>query len=207
MKNDIAKLLLDIEAVKFSVEKPFQYASGNVGPIYTDCRLLMSYPKERRIVAEELAAMIKKQVGLKNVDVLAGTASAGIPHAAWVSDILKKPMIYVRKKSKDHGLGQTIEGIMPKDKNVIVIEDLVNTGESSVNNIKSLRDHGAKVDHCICIFTYGLRDSIELFSQLDVELHSLTNFEIMLEKAMNSGYVSKEEALRAQDWKENPRWW
>jgi orotate phosphoribosyltransferase len=208
MKNrEVAQLLLEVKAVEFNVEEPFTFVSGIRSPVYTDCRLLMSYPVERSRVVEIMQSVVEEEIGVDNVDVISGTASAGIPHAAWLSWALGKPMVFVRKKAKGHGLEKNIEGVVPAGLKVLLVEDLVSTGGSSIDAVNVLRDSGAVVKHCASIFTYGLPEAVKLFSEAGVELHALTDFETAVEAAVKINYLTEEEGARALEWKSDPRGW
>ncbi|MFH1403184.1 MAG: orotate phosphoribosyltransferase [Candidatus Altiarchaeota archaeon] len=206
-KRDVAGVLLKINAVKFNVDEPFTYASGIRSPVYTDCRLLMSHPLERRQVVDALKSMIEDEIGVEQFDVVAGTASAGIPHAAWLSELFGKPMVYVRKKSKGHGLQKNIEGTVPEGRKVLLVEDLVSTGGSSMDAVRVLRDAGAVVEHVAAIFTYSLPRAEKLFHDNSIQLHPLTDFETALAEAVNSGYMAEEQSSRALGWKRDPEGW
>lgn len=203
--EDVAKILLDIHAVTLNTQKPFTYTSGILSPVYTDCRLLMGYPKERK---EVIKLLIDAIVSIKeHFDVISGTATAGIPYAAWIADRLNLPMVYVRGKPKDHGKGNQLEGLIKKDQIVAVIEDLVTTGESSVQAVKTVRDAGGVASHIFCIITYGTKKSQENLSVNKVNLMSLTTFETVVMVAEKQGYIKKEEQAVILDWISDPSGW
>jgi len=200
--KEVAGILLDIKAVELRVEPPFKWVSGILAPIYTDCRLLMSYPEQRRRVIELLSGLVPPEV-----DVVAGTASAGIAHAAWLAEKLDKPMVYVRKAKKDHGRENLIEGTFEAGAKVLVVEDLVSTGGSSINTVDAVRAAGGEVTDCVSIFNYGLAKAEDSFKKAEVNLNSLSNFEAALNLALERQYLSKQEADKALEWRANPEGW
>jgi len=203
--EQVAKILLSIHAVKLNPISPFTYASGIKSPIYTDCRMLISYPKEREEVIGYMVDIIKDIPSA--IDVIAGTATAGIPHAAWVAQALTLPMIYVRSKPKEYGTTSLIEGVLEKKKEVIVIEDLISTGGSSAKTIKAIRDDGANASHIIAITTYGMKKADEVFKEAQITLHVLTNFESIVSIAAKEGYIKPEEQEIILDWAVDPAGW
>ena len=200
--KEVAGLLLDIKAVELRVEPPFKWVSGILAPIYTDCRLLMSYPQQRRRVIELLGELVPAEV-----NVIAGTASAGIAHAAWLAEKLDKPMVYVRKAKKDHGRENRIDGTFEAGAKVLVVEDLVSTGGSSIKTVDAIRAAGGDVSECVSIFTYGLAKAQQNFEAAKVKLNSLSNFETALALAAERGYVTGDEAEKALEWRANPEVW
>lgn len=205
-KSDtVAKLLLELKAVTLNPNKPFRYASGILSPVYTDCRVLIGYPKQRSQIRDLYIEAIKNS-GVE-FDVIAGTATAGIPHAAWIADKLELPMIYVRGKAKDHGKENLVEGPLKEGQKVIVIEDLVSTGESSINSVNAIRVIGGEVSHVFSIITYGIGKGSEAFKENNLELVSLTNFEEVVKEAKNMGYISEEEIEIVLDWIAGPKDW
>lgn len=200
-----AKILLKLKAVTLNPDKPFKYASGIISPVYTDCRVLMGYPEERNQIRDLYIEAIN-QSGTE-YDLIAGTATAGIPHAAWIAEKLDLPMIYVRGKAKDHGKENMVEGIINEGQKAVVIEDLVSTGESSINSVKAIRSAGADVSHVFSIITYGLENADENFKSHDLELISLTNFETVVEEAKKMGYINEEQTQIVLDWISDPSGW
>ena len=199
----VAELLLDAKALAFNVREPFTYASGIRSPVYVDCRLLISDVERRDIVVDSLADIVD---GL-DADVVAATASAGIPWGAWVADRLGMPLVYVRQSQKNHGKGKCVEGSAPEGSKAVVVEDLVSTGGSSIHTVESLRGEGVGVEHCTAIFTYGLRESEDYFRAAEVALHSLSNLEAAIEAAVKRRYLTPEEATEAKDWAKDPNRW
>jgi len=202
----IAEILLECDAVKLNVKNPFTYTSGLKGPIYTDNRVLISYPEERKIIVDAFLNMIKER-GLKP-DYLAGTATAGIPWASFLAQESGLPMVYVRPKPKEHGAGKQVEGMLKKSQNVLVIEDLVTTGGSAINTVKVLRNEGECMVHDVfAIFSYGLMKSEEAFRAESVALTTLTDIEVLLGVALKRGDITEEEADKVRKFRTDPEGW
>lgn len=195
-----AKALLKASAVQFSTDPMFTWASGIQSPIYCDNRLLMGYPELRERVAHELAQLIKER--FPEADVVAGTATAGIPHAAWVSTLLNCPMVYVRSKAKEHGRGNQIEGRLDRGDRVVVIEDLISTGGSSLTAVEALRQEGMKVLGVVSIFTYELPKAQQAFESIGIPYFSLTNLEELLGEARGTGELSETQMHEVREWHE-----
>lgn len=204
-QETVAKILLELNAITLNPKKPFKYASGIISPVYTDCRVLMAYPQKRRVIRNLYIDAIKKS-GVK-FDVVAGTATAGIPHAAWIADKLNLPMVYVRGKAKNHGKENLLEGIIKKGQKAIVIEDLISTGESAINSVNAVRAAGGQIEYVFSIITYGMKKAEENFSQNSLKLVSLTDFADVVKEAENSGYINKEEVQTILDWIKDPTSW
>lgn len=200
-----AKILLELQAVSLNPKKPFRYSSGILSPVYTDCRVLMAYPKQRRIIRNLYIDAIKKS-GV-SFEVVAGTATAGIPHAAWIADKLNLPMVYVRGKAKDHGKENMMEGIIKKGQKAIVIEDLISTGESAINSVNAIRAAGGQVSCVFSIITYGLDESDKNFKIAKLKLISLTTFEDIVSSAQKNNNIEKEEMAIVLDWINDPSSW
>ncbi|MFS0688155.1 orotate phosphoribosyltransferase [Sporosarcina sp. 179-K 8C2 HS] len=197
-KKEIAEILLNVGAVELSPEDPFTWASGIKSPIYCDNRLTMSDPVGRKLIAEGLAGLIKTYY--PETTLIAGTATAGIPHAAWVADILGLPMVYIRSKAKGHGRSRQIEGkVKPEDK-AVIIEDLISTGGSSLNAVEALQSEGIKVVGVVSIFTYELESADKAFREADLSYKSLTDFGALAEAAIESGTVSNESMDGLLEW-------
>ncbi len=199
----IAEILLNSQAVTLSPDKPFRYTSGILSPIYCDNRVLISLPKERKQV---INAFITAMESLP-CDVVAGTATAGIPHAAWIADCLEKPMIYVRDKAKGHGRHNQIEGIAPHNKHTIMIEDLISTGQSVIKAAIACREAGAYVSHCCAIFSYHLPQTLQRFTENDLQLHSLCHLDALIEVALAKRIITAEQAQLIQTWQKDPENW
>ncbi len=203
--KQVAKQLLEIEAVSLNPTNPFTWASGLKSPIYCDNRITMSYPKARRIIAQGFAALIKEKY--PEVEVIAGTATAGIPHAAWVAEILDLPMVYIRSKAKDHGKGNQIEGRIRKGQKMVVIEDLISTGGSVIEACTAAKREGAEILGVAAIFTYELEQGKFNFTEANLEFMTLTNYSELVETALEVGSIQQEEVKLLQEWRKNPTGW
>lgn len=203
--EQVAKILLDIKAVSLNRQNPFKYASGILSPIYTDCRLLISYPNERRKIIDFYEEAIKTS-GIP-VDMVAGTATAGIPHAAWIAERLDLPMVYVRGSAKNHGKGNQIEGKITEGQYAIVIEDLISTGGSSVESVLALRNAGVSVSHVFSIMTYGMQKAVENFQNNNLSLVSLTDFQTVVTTAEKLDYIQKKDQEIILQWAKSPTTW
>lgn len=201
-KETIAKDLLSIKAVFLKPQDPFTWASGIKSPIYCDNRLTLSFPKVRSDVENGLAEAVKKYY--PDADVLMGTSTAGIAHAAITATILDMPMGYVRSGHKDHGRQNQIEGKLEKGQKVVVIEDLISTGGSVLEVVDVLREAGAEVLGIISIFTYGLQKGIDRLSAANVENHSLSDFGTLVKVAAEEGYIKPEEVDKLHAFISNP---
>jgi orotate phosphoribosyltransferase len=198
VKKEIAEILLNVGAVELSPEEPFTWASGIESPIYCDNRLTMSDPVGRKKIAEGLAGLIRENY--PETTVIAGTATAGIPHAAWVADILGLPMVYIRSKAKGHGRSRQIEGKVDVADKAVIIEDLISTGGSSLNAAEALRSEGIKVTGIVSIFTYELQSADETFASAGLTYKSLTDFGALTEVAQEKGAISEESISELLDW-------
>ncbi len=201
----IAKGLLEVGAVKLRPQAPFQWASGWMSPIYCDNRLTLSYPEFRKTIKEALADLVK--FTLPEIDAIAGVATAGIPQAALVADILNLPMLYVRSAPKDHGMGNRIEGRIIEGAKVLVIEDLVSTGKSSLQAVEALRAAGMKPIAMAAVFSYGFTKADEAFKNANVNLFTLTNYPALVEVAAKTGYIQPQELELLQQWRTSPETW
>ncbi len=199
---EVAKNLLKIKAVFLKPNDPFTWASGIKSPIYCDNRLTLSYPETRKVVENGLAEIIKKYY--PTCEVIMGTSTAGIAHAAYVSDILDMPMGYVRGGAKDHGRGNQIEGVVPVGKDVVVIEDLISTAGSSIEVVEVLREAGCNVLGIASIFTYGLKKGIDRLKNANVINHSLSNFETLVKVAAEENYISESDIVKVLKFQQNP---
>lgn len=198
----VARNLLKIKAVFLRPNEPFTWASGIKSPIYCDNRLTLSFVDTRKVVEEGLAQIIKEHY--PTAEVIMGTSTAGIPHAAYVSEILSLPMGYVRGGAKDHGRGNQIEGVVPVGKNVVVIEDLISTAGSSIEVVNILREAGCNVLGIASIFTYNLKKGIERLAEANVINHSLSNFEVLAKVAAEENYIAKEDLAKVLKFQKNP---
>lgn len=201
----VAKILLELNAVTLRPKQPFRYASGILSPVYTDCRVLMAYPNKRRLIRDYYIDQIQKS-GV-SFNIVAGTATAGIPHAAWIADKLNLPMVYVRGKAKDHGKENMMEGIIQKGQKAVVIEDLISTGESAINSVSAIRAAGGDICCVFSIITYGLKKAEQNFKENDLKLYSLTTFGDVVKKAQELNYINKEDIETILDWTSDPTTW
>lgn len=200
--KEIAGALLDIEAIYLRPENPFTWASGIKSPIYCDNRLILTSPKVRDLVEQTIATTIKEYY--PEAEVLMGTSTAGIAHAAIAGHILGMPMGYVRGSAKDHGRGNRIEGRLRKGDKVVVIEDLISTAGSCIEVVEALREAGADVLGVISIFTYGMERGLQRLKEAGVENHSLSNFDALLEVAAEKGVIKAEDQERLKKFMSNP---
>lgn len=207
--KDIAKktaeVLLQVNAIKLSPKTPFTWASGWKSPIYCDNRIILSFPPIRNYVRETMAKHIERQYG--KPDAIAGVATGAIGIGMLVAEYLNLPFIYVRPDAKGHGRKNQIEGYIEKGQNVIVVEDLISTGKSSLNAVKALRDGGINVKGMVAIFTYGFEVSKENFEKENVALHTLGNYESLLEQALQTSYITEKELETLTEWNSNPSEW
>jgi len=201
----IAKLLLEVQAVTLSPDAPYTWASGIKSPIYCDNRITMSYPDVRNEIARDLAELIKKEY--PNVEVIAGTATAGIPQACWVADLLNLPMVYIRSKAKDHGKENQIEGRISQGQKMVIIEDLISTGGSVLDACEAAKREGAEILGVASIFTYELPKGTANFNERNIRLLTLTNYTSLIEVAQETGYIKMEDVETLQEWKKNPQEW
>ncbi|ANB57667.1 orotate phosphoribosyltransferase [Anoxybacillus sp. B7M1] len=205
MNKEIATHLLQIGAVSLQPNEPFIWSSGLKSPIYCDNRLTLAYPHVRSIIADGLAQLIRAH--FPDVEVIAGTATAGIPHAAWTSERLGLPMCYVRSQAKAHGRGKQIEGKVERRQKVVVVEDLISTGGSSLTAVGALKEAGCDVLGVVAIFTYGLEKGKQAFMESDVQVHTLTDYDSLIETAVELGVVDEQDLATLRDWRKQPEAW
>lgn len=198
LQKEIAHAMLKVGAVELNPTELFTWASGIKSPIYCDTRLTISDPAIRKQLANGLAQNIQEL--FPATEVVAGTATAGIPHAAWVADILELPMVYVRSKAKEHGRGNQIEGKYAPGQKVVVVEDIVSTGGSSITAVEALRAAGCEVLGVVCVYTYNLPKAEEAFDAAGIKYVSLTNFDYLVEAANESGAISQEQIPFLKEW-------
>jgi len=200
-----AEVLLQVDAIKLNPEEPFTWASGWKSPIYCDNRIVLSYPPIRNYIRETMAKQIEKQYG--KPDVIAGVATGAIGIGILVAEYLGLPFVYVRPEAKSHGRKNQIEGHLSHGQNVVVVEDLISTGKSSLNAVKALREAGANVKGMIAIFTYGFDVSKENFEKEDVLLETLSDYQSLLEQATETNYITKKQQDLLAQWNANPSEW
>ncbi|SMO68910.1 orotate phosphoribosyltransferase [Fodinibius sediminis] len=203
--EELALDLLNINAVILRPNDPFTWSSGWNSPIYCDNRLTMRYPEIRKKIAKNFVEFINSEYA--DVDVITGTATAGIPHAAWVAENINKPMSYVRSKAKSYGLGNQIEGGIQKGESTIIIEDLISTGGSAISVVEALTFIGADVWAVLSIFTYGFDKALKRFEDSDIPVHTLTDYATLIKVASENGFVDEEDLQTLGKWRENPEKW
>lgn len=205
VEQAVAKSLLDIKAVLLRPNEPFTWASGWLSPIYCDNRRLLSYPQARENVCRWMADIIKEKYA--DADVIAGVATGAIAHGYLVAHMLQKPFVYVRPKPKDHGTGSQIEGILPAGSKVVVVEDLISTGKSSLAAVHALYEAGADVLGMVAIFSYNFNHARKAFEDADVELTTLSNYDTLISVAHQIGYVRDEDMNILKEWRYSPSTW
>lgn len=205
LAQDVASMLLDVKAVRLSPDKPFKWASGWNSPIYCDNRITLSYPKVRSAIKNGLAAAV--QAYWPDADIIAGVATAGIAQGALVADWLELPFCYVRPEPKKHGMGNQIEGEIKPGKKVVLIEDLVSTGGSSLKAAEALRAAGANVLGMVAIFSYGFEVATKNFAEKGLKFYTLSDYETLLEEALKKKYVTESQLITLQEWRKDPSVW
>ena len=202
-KEQTAKILFDLKAVKINVKEPFTFSSGIKSPIYCDNRVILGYPEAREQIVQGFLDIIDTE----NTDVIAGVATAGISWAAFIAEKLGKPMAYVRSKPKGHGVGRQIEGAETAGKRVAVIEDLISTGGSSINAAEVLRNSGADSVEVKAIFSYNFKSAFENFEKINCKWDTISDFDILIKLLKNEKYLNETEAKTALEWNKNPESW
>ncbi|MCX6351697.1 MAG: orotate phosphoribosyltransferase [Bacteroidetes bacterium] len=205
MAAQVADYLLEIKAVILRPNQPFRWASGWNSPIYCDNRIILSHPKVRTFVIDSFVAAINKNFAAG--EVIAGVATAGIAHAALIADKMNLPMAYVRAKAKEHGTEKMIEGRITPGQKVVMIEDLISTGKSSLAAADSVREAGANVLGLAAVFTYNFSDSVTAFEEKKVPLVCLSGYDILVERATEKGYIKSSEISLLEEWRKNPSTW
>lgn len=200
-----AELLLQINAIKLQPQDSFTWASGWKSPIYCDNRIILSYPLIRNYVREQMAKFIEKEYG--KPDVIAGVATGAIGIGVLVAEYMGLPFVYVRPEAKKHGRQNQIEGYIEKGQNVVVVEDLISTGKSSLNAVKALKNAEVNVKGMVAIFTYGFGVAEDNFNKNNVTLHTLSNYSNVLEQALDTNYISETELQTLSNWNKNPSEW
>ncbi|MEJ6675822.1 MAG: orotate phosphoribosyltransferase [Polaribacter sp.] len=200
-----AELLLKVKAIKLNPSDPFQWASGWKSPIYCDNRVTLSYPPVRIFLKEEIAKIVEKEYG--KPDVIAGVATGAIAIGILVAQELGVPFVYVRPEPKKHGRKNQIEGYLERGQNVVVVEDLISTGNSSLNAVAALKEVGAVVKGMVAIFSYGFDIATENFKNKNINLITLSNYKNLLEQALESNYISEKELITLHEWRRDPSTW
>ena len=201
----LANFLLQIKAIKLNPASPFTWASGLKSPIYCDNRITLSYPNIRTFIREAFVKMCVERYG--KPDLIAGVATGGIPQGALVAQELGLPFCYVRSEAKSHGLNNQVEGIVHQGASVVVVEDLVSTGKSSLAAVEALREKGAKVKGMMAIFTYQLDAAAEAFKKAECDLVTISNYEALIKKAIEENYVSDDQMQSLMEWRKSPQAW
>lgn len=200
-----AEFLLQIKAIKLSPSEPFQWASGWKSPIYCDNRITLSFPTVRNFLKVEIAKLVEQKHG--KPDVIAGVATGAIAIGVLVAQELGVPFVYIRPEAKKHGRKNQIEGHIEKGQNVVIIEDLISTGKSSLQAAEALKEVNATIKGMVAIFTYGFNIAENNFKERNIELTALSNYEHLLEQALDSKYISEKELYTLQNWRSNPSEW
>ncbi len=203
--KETASQLLQINAIKLQPQTPFTWASGWKSPIYCDNRICLSFPEVRNSIKEKFAKHIKEQY--PNTEVIAGVATGAIGIGMLVADALDLPFIYIRPEAKKHGRQNQIEGIVPENKNVVVIEDLISTGKSSLAAVEALNKCNANLLGMVAIFSYGFDIATENFKKANVNLHTLSNYDNLITLAQEQKYINEDQVVTLQDWRTNPSNW
>jgi orotate phosphoribosyltransferase len=203
-----ARILLELKAVNFRPEEPYTLTAGWKSPVYIDCRKIISFPRARRKIIELAVDTIYRQIGFESIDAVAGGETAGIPYAAWVSDVMGLPMQYVRKKPKGFGRMAQIEGELKEGQHVLLVEDLATDGGSKLNFMNALRDAGAKCEHAFVVFYYGIfPGALKSLEEQGMELHFLTTWWDVLEVAETDGHFTKEKISEVRAFLHDPISW
>ncbi len=200
-----AEVLLQINAIKLSPKEPFTWASGWKSPIYCDNRIILSFPPIRNYIRETMGKHIESQYG--KPDVIAGVATGAIGIGMLVAEYLGLPFVYVRPEAKSHGRKNQIEGFIESGQNVVVVEDLISTGKSSLNAVRALKEAKVNVKGMVAIFSYGFAIADENFKEENVTLHTLSNYENLLEQALDTKYITEDQLQTLSDWNANPSEW
>lgn len=201
----IAEILLQVKAVKLQPKNPFTWASGWKSPIYCDNRVTLSYPSARTHIRQAFAETIIQRFG--KPDVIAGVATGGVPQGVLIAQELGLPFIYVRSAAKGHGMGNLVEGAFEKGQRVVVVEDLISTGGSSIKAVESLKEAGLDVRGLAAIFTYGFKLAEDNFKKAECPFVTLTDYSVLIEQALNSNYIGENDLAHLQNWRENPSTW
>lgn len=212
VSRTVAEMLLSTESIQVYRDKPFVFVSGRISPVYIDCRKLLSFPAEREFIVSALAKKVESDIGLANIDVVAGGETAGIPYASFVSHIIKKPMIYIRKQPKGYGGTKQIEGILEPGKRVLLVEDLITDGLSKLRFNIGIRGAGAKMTHCLCVFDYASErlnqhEGRDNLAKNDIVLLVLANWDDVLDTGLSKSYFSAKASEQIVDFLKDPESW
>ena len=201
----VAEFLLQIKAIKLQPNKPFTWASGWKSPIYCDNRITLSYPKVRTYIRQQFVHVITENFG--KPDVIAGVATGGIAHGALVAQEMGLPFVYIRSEAKKHGLTNMIEGVVEKGQSVVIIEDLISTGGSSLKAVEALRNAGCEVKGMAAIFTYGFKTAADNFKKEKCKLVTLSDYETLIKQALKSNFITENDSASLKEWREEPSEW
>lgn len=204
-QKHFAGKLMQIKALQINLQQPYTWASGWKSPVYCDNRKVLSFPYIRDFVKSELANMVLEH--FPDAEVIAGVATAGIPHGTMAADLLKLPLIYVRSKPKEHGMGNQVEGVLEPGQKVVVIEDLVSTGKSSLQAVDAIRDAGGDVIGMCALFTYGFDTAAEAMAKANVPLHTISNYTALMEVAEEQNLITAEQKQSLEEWRKDPAAW
>ncbi|MPZ77519.1 MAG: orotate phosphoribosyltransferase [Deltaproteobacteria bacterium] len=212
VSKKVAEMLLSTESIQVYQDKPFVFVSGRISPVYIDCRKLLSFPAEREYIVTALAKMVETDIGVENIDVVAGGETAGIPYASFVAHIIKKPMIYVRKQPKGYGGTKQIEGILNAGKKVLLVEDLITDGLSKLRFNIGIRGAGAKMTRCLCVFDYASdrlnqHEGKDNLAKNDIVLHVLANWDDVLDTGPGKSYFTDDASNQIIDFLKDPENW
>jgi orotate phosphoribosyltransferase len=212
VSKKVAEMLLSTQSIAVYKDKPFVFVSGRISPVYIDCRKLLSFAAEREYIVTALAKVAETAIGLDNFDVVAGGETAGIPYAAFVAHIVKKPMIYIRKQPKGYGGTKQIEGILEAAQRVLMVEDLITDGLSKMRFNIGIRGAGAKMTHCLCVFDYA-SDRLDLhegkinLAKNDIDLHVLANWDDVLDTGLSKSYFTEDSSRQILEFLKDPENW
>jgi orotate phosphoribosyltransferase len=212
VSHRVAEMLLSTESIAVYKDNPFVFVSGRISPVYIDCRKLLSFPSEREYIVNELAKMAETDIGLDNIDVVAGGETAGIPFASFVSYLIKKPMIYIRKQPKGYGGTKQIEGILKAGQRVLLVEDLITDGLSKLRFNIGIRGAGAKMTHCLCVFDYASdrlnqHEGKEALAKNGIDLRVLANWDDVLDTGISKKYFTEVQNKQIVDFLKDPENW
>ena len=212
VSKKVAEMLLQTEAIQVYKDKPFVFVSGRISPVYIDCRRILSFPMEREYIVTHLANTAEAEIGLSRIDVVAGGETAGIPYASFVSHLIKKPMIYIRKQPKGYGGTKQIEGILEAGKRVMLVEDLITDGLSKLRFNIGIRAAGARMTHCLCVFDYASdrlnqHEGKENLAKNGIELHVLANWDDVLDTGLSKSYFTELASGQIIDFLKDPENW
>ena len=212
VSRKVAEMLLQTEAIQVYKDKPFVFVSGRISPVYIDCRKILSFSDEREYIVTQLAKKAETDIGLNNIDVVAGGETAGIPYASFVSHLIKKPMIYIRKQPKGYGGTKQIEGNLEAGKRVLLVEDLITDGLSKLRFNIGIRGAGAKMTHCLCVFDYasdrlGLHEGEKNLAEHEIKLITLANWDDVLNTGPSENYFTSNQSEQILDFLKDPENW